>query len=390
MRSVTLTGELTYNDILQLNNISRREQIKLVVPTTKGLPKELISKLDSKIIISITGGLNPQKIKFNNEHYQKRTYYTPQEVYQIISKYEEIERKINPLWSDLEKAMFVYKTICESFTYSESKYNNKEASRNLLGMLTNQSVCSGFALIFKEAMDRIDIPCIYQNRESHHSWNFIYIDGEYRAIELTWDTYEKQNNVCGFKYFCRENANEFYSNSHHDISQESEEIRYNAKEIPVSELTKALSVINKPKIFREKLNHRQSLRIKNNDIVIKNNVPYLSSIKNIYNTYFRQNGSSFLVFPTGKRDKGVNEYVYLIYNPKTDEIKCTLIYSEMNLVAKDSSLRSNIADNLMSESRMQNKINNFNGYIGYVTMGDRTRYYNESFEKNVIHVQRKK
>ena len=349
------------------------------------LKKEDILKLNPKVRISILGGLNPNKEKFNNEHYQLRTYYTPSELASIITAFERIEKRINPMWNDLEKCMFVYKMLCEHSFYDECNYNGRDAARNLLGLITGKSVCSGYAIIFKEAMDRLGIKCYYQNREGHHSWNAVEIDGKMRAIELTWDTYDKESNKCGFRYFCRQDKNAFYSDPHHNIQGEKEEKPFDFEQIPVEVLQKALAKISVDKIHKEKTTFatgNETCTIAGHEVLIKDSIPFLSPGIRI-NTFVRSNGSSFLIIPTGNEKSGVKEYIYLVYLTDKKMVKATKIYSEMDLLTDDLEMRNNIANNLLSESRIATKINSFNGYVGYLEKGSNVRLYNAEFEKSL-------
>ena len=346
MNKFYLTEPLTDSLINQINK-EAENGIIIVFRNTKGLKIRDLQKLDPRVTISITGGLNPKKDKFNDEHYQKRTYYSPSELIRIISVFETIERKINPLWNDLEKMMFVYKSICEYSNYSECTFNNRDAARNLLGLITAKSVCSGYAIIFKEAMDRLGIKCEYQNRQGHHSWNIVEIDGNYHAIELTWDTANKRNNECKFKYFCRCNQKDFYEDRHHNIDYEKEEIKYPIKEIPVETLIKTLEKILIPKVYKQATEMENGLEVatvKGRKIVINGDTPYLME-NGTLNTYVRRDGSSFLVFPTGVSLKGVNEFVVVKYSHQDKVIAATKIYSEMDLVSSDQILRENISNN---------------------------------------------
>ncbi len=389
MKIYSIEKTLTDDKINYYNKLAENQQVTIVFENTKGLSKNAIKKLNDNIVISITGGLDPRKSKFNNEYYQERTYYSNKELALIIDKFEKMERNINPLWSDLEKTMYVYKNLCESLTYSESTFNGRDASRNLLGMITNQSVCSGFSIEFKEAMDRLGIDCVYQNRQSHHSWNLVYIDGAYRAMELTWDAYQKENNTCGFGHFAREDEEEFYSNEHHDISMEEDEIQYHAQKIPVEKVKEAYRRIASKKIFKTKFENSSKLRInEKNNIIVRNNNLYFDDDSMKENTYIRKDGSSFLLYPTGKQGKGVTEYYYLTYSGEKKELTATKIYSEMNLVTSNKDLRNNIANNLLGKERIEKKIKNFNGYVGYVRQNDRNRYYNKEFEERELNIYR--
>lgn len=371
------------DELIREINQEAHKGIIITFENTKGLKISDLQKIDPKVIVSITGGLDPKKNKFNKYHYQERTYYSINELIEIIKQFETIERGLNPLWNDLEKMMFVYKSICEYSTYAENKYNGKDAARNLLGLITGKSVCSGYALIFKEAMDRLGIKCFYQNREGHHSWNIVELDGKYHALELTWDTYDKKNNICGFNYFCCTNQKDFYSNEHHNITGESEEKEYPVSEIPVSVLSKAFSKITKPKIFRQPINSENSpeeINIQGKKIVIKGNTPFFKE-DGLLNTFIRSDGTSFLVFPTGVSDKKIIEYV--VIECSNNLFAATRIYSEMDLITDDEILRNNIANNLLSKERLKDKIRNFNGYVGYVVKNNFTRYYDEEIEESL-------
>lgn len=350
--------------------------------STKGLKTSDLEKIDPNVTISITGALDPKKSKFNNYSYQERTYYSIKELIEIIKKFETIERGINPLWNDFEKMMFVYKSLCEYSNYEENKYNGRDAARNLLGMITGKSVCSGYAVIFKEAMDRLGINCFYQNRSGHHSWNIVEIDGKYHSIELTWDTYDKKDNECLFNYFCRTDQKAFYSNSHHDLSGETEEKEFPVSEVPVSVLKETYRKITKEKVFRKDISDetgKKEFNVQGKEIVIRGTTPFLKSGDSL-NTFVRKDGSTFLLLPTGKSNDKIIEYVIVECSPKV--LSATTIYSEMDLLTDDQILRCNIADNLLSRERLRNKINNFNGYVGYVVKNSGV-YYNKDIEEEL-------
>jgi hypothetical protein len=81
---------------------------------------------------------------------------------------------------------------------------------------------------------------------------------------------------------------------------------------------------------------------------------------------------------------GLTEYVYLSYDSKSDDLKIAKIFSEMDLLTEDRLLKRRIADNLLSSERVKKKVNEFNGYVGYITKDSATRYYNSNIEENII------
>ena len=68
-------------------------------------------------------------------------------------------------------------------------------------------------------------------------------------------------------------------------------------------------------------------------------------------------------------------------------VKATRIYSEMDLLVNDAELRDRISNYLLSENRVANKINGFNGYVGYVEKGSMINYYNPNIESS-LNIQR--
>ncbi len=387
MRKINISVPISDDVIKKINNASKNDEICVVLKNTKGLSISILDKFSDSVKFSVLGGLNPTRKKFDCEYYQSRTYYSRDDLKKIIKVFEKIERKINPLWDDFERAMFVYKAICENMTYCDGKY-----SRNLMGLLTGKAVCSGFALIFKEAMDRLGIECFYQNQESSHSWNVLKINNTYFGIDLTWDVCSKKNNECGFSFFGREPQRAFYDNKHHSLKYESEEdeIEYPLKELPLQYLRNTYRKISGKKIVSKKarvVNGVKTIKanIKDNplDIVILNGIPYC---KKYEYTYIRSDGRAFMVIPTGEKGKGVFEYLFLEYDKDTDYFRVTKIYSEMNLITTDKTLRGRIANNLLSRERLADRVNNYNGYVGYTNRG--VNQFNMDFEREVLHIHR--
>ncbi len=250
-------GEITEKDVSYLNGLNKK--IILVLKNTKGQNSQIIKKLNGdNITFSVLGGLdyNSQK-KFRSYDYVSRTLNSPQVLAKIIEEYEAIERGIDPSWDDTLKCAYVYKTLTEKLHY---KYNNEETycrigshtyevTRSLSGIIFGRLVCSGFALVFKEAMDRLGITCIYQNKKGRHSWDIVKLAGAYRGIELTWECYSKENNSCSFDYFGL-NPN-FYQESSHDISNDKDETMYPLKPFQQSEIQEIIKKVNKGLIKEE-------------------------------------------------------------------------------------------------------------------------------------------
>ena len=263
--------EITDRDIAEAYKKYPNEELLIVIPNTKKQNPQMletIAKRFPNVKFSVIGGLDPTKNKFNNTHYQKRTYYSPMELKNIVEIYRDIEKRINLDWTETQKAMFIYQQLCNRMQYSEIFINGRDYARGIGGLLYNKAVCSGFAMIYKEALDRIGIECHYQNMQSNHSWNIAKLDGKYRALELTWDTYTKDKNGCGFRFFNREGS-DFYKNENHDLTYETEETRFPITAYTDKELVDNYKVISQPRFMPKPLQFQPGEKIKTIDITVE-------------------------------------------------------------------------------------------------------------------------
>lgn len=178
---------LTAEDVDLLN---ADKNPSVVLKNTAGQSVDIISKLSPRVRIQIIGGYDgDKKKKYNEKRIQARTFYSPSEVCAIISKFEEYEKGINASWSDLEKAIYIYKKFAETIVYEE---DNGVRSRNLNAVL-GKAVCAGYSSIFKEAMDRLGVECDIINEPRVHTWNAIKIEDKWYPLDLTWDANNIQN-----------------------------------------------------------------------------------------------------------------------------------------------------------------------------------------------------
>lgn len=426
MIKYTLKNSLTSDDVKALNEAAKKDRVLLLMRNTRGLNPELLKQLDISIVLSVLGGLDPdKKSKYNDIEYQERTYYSTFELYKIIKIFEKIESGIDFSWSETQKCMYVYKQLCEYIDYehnSENEYENgRDVSRNLMGLLYRKSLCAGYGMIFKEAMDRIGIECEYQNRKGHHAWNVVKLDGVYRGIDLTWDSNGKVNGKCEFKHFGMKD--DFYGNKHHDLSAEAEETKYPVRKFDPEEMSKNMEVIcDKRDISIDMVeaitnNGRKYSYVENGIVdgfkryivcledesiqliaipqsislqtVIDNNLLERFKYKKTKN-YTRNNLTSFTIVGTKKEIKGVKEYIYLeiITEKNKRKLRKVKLLSESDLINVESREEYVIANNLLSLERKERKIRSFNGYVGYVDHQNLRVYYDSEFENNVMHVSR--
>ncbi len=427
-----VSGTITDEDITKLNSTNHR--CILVMKNTKDQDPNIIRKLNNpNIRLSVCGGLDYlHKKKFQDMDYIDRTIYPPNVLASIIEEFEKIEKQIRYSWTPLQKAMFVYKVLDEKLHYQydneHSHENGRDVVRSLEGLLYGKLVCSGFALVFKEAMNRIGIPCLYQNRQEHHSWNVIQIDGKNYGIELTWEcSNKKRDNVCHFGYFGLDSG--FYQNKHHDLSNEPEE-----NMVPLSTFDPKViednynNIAYKKNIEKRLMNqipdsagmlyyypmdmrngnyvymiydHKNSFIIytnkKQEELTTKNVVeclhnggyhPSLSNREKGFQEYVRDDKSQFFIAPSKHKLSDIDEYYYFDIQdtPNGPVLRRGILLSETNLFhTHDANSRRVIANYLLSEERLRKKIMNYHGYVGYVHHNN--LYYNKDFEQDKLHIR---
>ena len=387
MYKIKITETIDLNLVRRLISRYPNQQLCLVIDNTKLQSPEKLEEIaryyNDKITISVLGGLSPSKSKFNNEHYQKRTYHSPLELSKIIRVYQKIERGINLSWSETEKVIWVYNALCNQMQYSELRIDGKDVCRSLSGLLYGKAVCSGFALILKEALDRIGIKCVYQNASGSHSWVIAYLDGAYRSLELTWDCYNKGPNGCGFKYFNRLSTPDFYSQRGHGISNEPEEREYPLTPYSVDQINGFIDRVNK-KMMKISLRENRIINLRGGDRLLEIRNGKVAFVNPNIKRFVRNDGSIFYLVYTGPY-KNMNRFYYFEMNH--DCIWGTSIYSESRLDLLPLEYHPYVANGLLSKERTRRKIEQFNGYVGYISRNYGI-IYDSNFERQELNVIR--
>lgn len=238
-------GKITKEDIDRINTFQIRTC--LVLPNTKGQSSEIIRQIKTdNVYFSILGGLDYyNKEKFNNSNYIERTQSAPKGLTKILEYFEKIEAGINPEWTDTQKCMYAYNALAVDTEYvkdlKQDILSTGVTERGLNGVLYNQLTCAGMAQTFKEMMDRIGIPCHYQNQRRVHAFNVVELDGKLRGIDVTWDCTKSDTEKCSFRNFGRDPN--FYEKYGHQISGDSEETVFNLTTFTDEEIQENYAVI---------------------------------------------------------------------------------------------------------------------------------------------------
>lgn len=133
---------------------------------------------------------------------------------------DELENEVQKILSLIpknaniyDKVLFVHDYLVENTQYakeySKIPYEQSEMFYNSYGCLVNHyCVCSGYSDAFHLIMKRLGVICgcvigsAKENGEAHQ-WNYVYFDGEYYWIDVTWDDPlgQSEDNI-SHDYYC--------------------------------------------------------------------------------------------------------------------------------------------------------------------------------------------
>lgn len=202
----------------------------IIVRNTKELEEQYdLTSIPDDEQIRVIGGMEG-KSKYSDERYAIRTTYSASQLKQVIHQMKSIEENIPADWNKWQRAKYIYDVLANNieYNYDSSTYFNQQSS-NLTVLMHGKGICAGYALTFKEMMDRQGIECDYirgvanGNRPNpeRHAWNVLNIDGVQFPIDLTWDSGNKQQGLSQLKYF---GNNKVFFQNH---VQDSDEKEYN-------------------------------------------------------------------------------------------------------------------------------------------------------------------
>lgn len=203
---------------------------KIIVRNTKELETMDLSRLPDNMEVQVLGGMYGKQKYATKQHYQDRTTYPLGQLKQIMATMHEIEKNINPNWSEMARARYIYETLGNNITYdyNSQNYSNQQAS-NLSILLSREGICAGYSLLFKEMMDRQGIECDYvrgdafnsRGGKEKHAWNVLKINGKNIPIDLTWDAPNIKNGK-GVHQF----GNNYQFTNNHFLDYDEVQYRY--------------------------------------------------------------------------------------------------------------------------------------------------------------------
>ena len=260
MEVFKIKGILTKEDVAKINEIM---PTVVKIATTKGQDPALIASLSPKIKIRIKDEENlKEEVKgekvITKGDIEDDMVYSPEEVASVITAFQEIEKGIDPSFSDVEASLYTYmeliKRISPISIQELQKEDNLIDNNSLLALTKQRAFPTGFAKIYQEAMKRLGIPCKVITGDNGYAWNEIEVNGTYYPLDLTYDAaYYRSEEAKGELGICKFLTDkEFYFDPLHKTSAYSEEELKKIRALEDGEIGKSLEKIEYARRRRER------------------------------------------------------------------------------------------------------------------------------------------
>ncbi len=199
----TADFETTFNDLLHQENGSDvlNNSFQLAINALTFDNPELfyidITKINLITEITTRAFSTTYRISIggNGRNYLSEDFDSLAAVNEEISNIENIKYDIinQTGHDDVENLKIVHDYLVDTIEYDVEAGKNVY---NIYGALVNkQAVCEGYARTYKLLLDELGIPCIIacgtgRNRAGEtesHAWNYVQINGNWYAVDVTWD-----------------------------------------------------------------------------------------------------------------------------------------------------------------------------------------------------------
>ena len=132
----------------------------------------------------------------NESSYLIDEFSNETQVNQAIEQIESVKNTIlsNRTGNSYDDIRMVHDYLVENIEYDTTI--SQSNIYNVYGALVNgRAVCEGYARSFKYLMDELGIPCTLvigtgtnsQGQTENHAWNYVQLNGNWYAIDCTWD-----------------------------------------------------------------------------------------------------------------------------------------------------------------------------------------------------------
>lgn len=131
----------------------------------------------------------------NGGNYLIDRFSSEEELNKALNEVANVKNSLvnNQYANDYEKIKSVHDYLIDNIEYDSS---DPTTAHSIYGALINgKCVCEGYARSFKYILDDMNIPCLIvcgigrnkENETESHAWNYVYLEDNWYAVDVTWD-----------------------------------------------------------------------------------------------------------------------------------------------------------------------------------------------------------
>lgn len=198
----SIINEYTAGQIKEIINLYRKSHpdsdVCVITKNTASINSDALDTLSDvdNLFIRLSSVYNENILSKCNKKNQydllSASLYKIDELKRINYKIDKIISKISTNWSKAQIAIYIYDYIMRNTKYDPEYFDKASFNiRSLRGFLSQETVCAGYSYMYKELMDRLNIPCEYligETTSSAHAWNSVSFNGKTYYCDLTWDS----------------------------------------------------------------------------------------------------------------------------------------------------------------------------------------------------------
>lgn len=109
---------------------------------------------------------------------------------------------IKPGMTQEQKVKAIHDYVVQHVTYDIKYQDEQSAGGVIVAIDKGKGVCGDYSLLFKDLCQRISIPCVFEIGDPNilnHAWNAVYINGQWKFVDTTWD--DKDDGKIYYTYF---------------------------------------------------------------------------------------------------------------------------------------------------------------------------------------------
>lgn len=112
---------------------------------------------------------------------------------------------IKPGMTQEQKIKAIHDYVVLHVTYDMKYHDDQSAGGVIVAIDKGRGVCGDYSLLFKDLCQRISIPCVFEIGDPNtlnHAWNAVYINGEWKFVDTTWD--DRDDGKVRYTYFLKD------------------------------------------------------------------------------------------------------------------------------------------------------------------------------------------